>query len=204
MKLKKVFETRINFFQLLKEQAEYIIESVHALSLYTQDLNPSDAEKVKLLEKQADQKRLELIQDLDRTFNTPYDREDIYMLSKSLDDILDYYKTTINEMEIYQIGHSPELIKFLDILELASKDIYDAVCHMEKEPKSAMRYAVGAKQCENEVESLYRHAIAALLTSDDIKYIIKMRELYRHLSNCADHIDQASDMICHILIKEIS
>lgn len=54
------------------------------------------------------------------------------------------------------------------------------------------------------MESLYRHSVAALLMGDDIKYIIKMRELYRHLSNSADRIDQASDLICHILMKEIS
>lgn len=204
MKLRKIFENKINFFKLLQEQAEYIIQSVHALSSYTQNLNPSDAEEVKSLEEQADKKRFELIQDLDKTFITPYDREDIYMLSKSLDDILDYYKTTIKEMEIYQIGHSPELTEFLDVLEVASKDIYDAVCHMEKEPRDAMQYAVKAKKCENKVESLYRHSVAALLMSDDIKYIIKMREIYRHLSNCADRIDQASDLICHVLMKEIS
>jgi len=63
---------------------------------------------------------------------------------------------------------------------------------------------VKAKKCENKVESLYRHSIAALLMGDDIKYIIKMRELYRHLSNCADRIDETSDLICHILLKEIS
>lgn len=204
MKLRKIFENKINFFKLLQEQAEYIIQAAHALSSYTQNLNPEDAEAVKSLEEQADQKRFELIQDLDKTFITPYDREDIYMLSKSLDDILDYYKTTIKEMEIYQIGHSPELTEFLDVLELASKDIYDSVCHLEKEPKKAMQYAVQAKKCENKVESLYRHSVAALLTSEDIKYIIKMREIYRHLSNCADRIDQASDLICHILMKEIS
>lgn len=204
MKLKKIFGSKIDFFQLLREQAEYIKKSVHALASYTKELNPADAEEVKSLEEQADQKRFELVQDLNKTFITPYDREDIYMLSKSLDDILDYYKTTIKEMEIYQVGQAPELCEFVDVLETASANIYDAVDNMEKNPKNAVQFAVKAKKCENKVESLYRHSVAALLMSDDIKYIIKMRELYRHLSNCADRIDQASDLICHILMKEIS
>ena len=203
MRLGKIFKKGTNFFELLRSQAEYIVQSAHALALYTQNLNPADAEEVKSLEKQADKKRFELVQDLGYTFITPYDREDIYMLSKSLDDILDYYNTAVKEMEIYQIGHNPELTEFLDVLEMASKDIYDAVCNMGKNPKGAMQYAVKAKKCENKVESLYRHSIAALLMGDDIKYIIKMRELYRHLSNCADRIDETSDLICHILLKEI-
>jgi predicted phosphate transport protein (TIGR00153 family) len=200
----KIFGCKVDFFQLLREQSEYILKSVHALDSYVQSLNPDDAEKVKSLEKEADQKRFELVQSLDSTFITPYDREDIYMLSKSLDDILDYYKTTVKEMEIYQIGQSQELAEFIAVLTDASIDIHDAVCNMEKKPKAAVKFAVKAKKCENKVESIYRHSVAALLMGDDIKYILKMRELYRHLSNCADRIDEASDMICHILMKEIS
>lgn len=204
MKLLKIFGRKIDFFRLLKEQSGYILQAVCALDSYVQSLNPDDADAVKLLEKRADQKRFELVQSLDSTFITPYDREDIYMFSKSLDDVLDYYKTTVKEMEIYQIGHSPELAEFTAVLKNASVNIHNAVCNMEKKPKAAVQYAVKAKKCENKVESLYRHSVAALLMDDDIKHIFKMRELYRHLSNCADRIDQASDMICHILMKEIS
>ncbi|MCI1965209.1 MAG: DUF47 family protein [Oscillospiraceae bacterium] len=204
MKFLKIFGCKVDFFQLLREQSEYILKSIRALDSYVQNLNPDDAEEVKTLEEQADQKRFELVQGLDSTFITPYDREDIYMLSKSLDDILDYYKTTVKEMEIYQVGQSPELAAFIAVLKDASANIYNAVCNMEKKPKAAIQYAVKAKKCENKVESIYRHSVAALLMGDDIKYILKMRELYRHLSNCADRIDEASDMVCHILMKEIS
>lgn len=204
MKFLKIFGCKVDFFRLLREQSEYILEAVRALDSYVQSLNPDDAEEVKSLEEQADQKRFELVQGLDSTFITPYDREDIYMLSKSLDDILDYYKTTVNEMEIYQIDKSHELAEFIVVLKDASLNIHNAVCNMEKKPKTAIQCAVKAKKCENKVESIYRHSVAALLMGDDIKYILKMRELYRHLSNCADRIDEASDMICHILMKEIS
>jgi uncharacterized protein Yka (UPF0111/DUF47 family) len=67
-----------------------------------------------------------------------------------------------------------------------------------------MQNAMKAKKSENQVEALYRESVANLLNEDDIKHIIKMRELYRHLSNCADRIDQAADYICHILMKEVS
>ena len=204
MKFLKIFGCKVDFFRLLREKSEYILEAVRALDSYVQSLNPDDAEEVKSLEEQADQKRFELVQGLDSTFITPYDREDIYMLSKSLDDILDYYKTTVNEMEIYQIDKSRELAEFIVVLKDASLNIHNAVCNMEKKPKTAIQCAVKAKKCENKVESIYRHSVAALLMGDDIKYILKMRELYRHLSNCADRIDEASDMICHILMKEIS
>jgi len=201
---KKILRRPTDFFSLLCEQADLIAMSVHALATYAECLCPADAETVKSLEKQGDRVRFGLIQNLRDTFITPYDREDIYALSKALDDILDYYKVTVKEMEIYQIGSTEELCGFVAVLEMASKKILDAVRNMEKSPEEAMKNALAAKKCENKVESIYRHSVAALLNSEDIRYIIKMRELYRHLSNCADRIDECADLICNILIKEIS
>lgn len=204
MKLKKILRKSVSFFELLQDQTRYITDSARALVSYTRDLKAVDAEEIKSLEECGDKKRLELVQALGNIFITPYDHEDIYCLSKALDDILDYFKTTVKEIEIYQIGHTSDLCNFADVLETACQSIDKAVLCMEKQPKQAMQHAIAAKKYENKAESLYRHSIAALLLGDDIKYIIKMREIYRHLSNCADRIDEAADCICTILMKEIS
>jgi hypothetical protein len=177
---------------------------VDALAAYAETMDPERAEQVKTLEKEADKKRWELVQDLNKTFITPFDREDIYNLSKALDDILDYYKTTVNEMEIYRIDPSAELTSFVGLLQEGSGSIHEAVRCLKTDPASSMQNAMKAKKSENQVEALYRESVASLLNEDDIKHIIKMRELYRHLSNCADRIDQAADYICHILMKEVS
>ena len=203
MKLSKILKRKIDFYKLLEEHADYIIASVDALDLYIKTVEPQYADRVKLLEKQADEKRWELVQALNKTFITPYDREDIYLLSKALDDILDYFKTTVNEMEIYQIEPSSELADFIGLLQNGSRNICEAVFQL-KRPEESMASAMRAKKSENQVEALYRKSIAELLESDDVKHIIKMRELYRHLSNCADKIDQAADSVCHILMKEVS
>lgn len=199
----KIFGRKINFYQLLEEQADFLAEAIGALRSFAETLDPVYAGKVKTLEKEADQKRWELVQGLDSTFITPFDREDVFTLSKALDDVLDYYKTTVSEMEIYRIPSTPELIDFIDMLQSGSSDLRDSVASMKDDSAGSMRNALKAKKCENKVEDIYRSSIAKLLTEDDIKYIIKMREIYRHLSNCADRIDQAADCICNVLMKEI-
>jgi uncharacterized protein len=201
MKLSKIFGEKVDFYRLLEEQSEFIVKSVSALESYVGTLDPSYAAEVKSLEREADRKRNELVQELNKTFITPFDREDIYMLSKALDDILDYYKTTVNEMEIYQIGLSTELAKFTQMLQQGSEAIREAVRTMKPDVSLSAQNAVKAKKFENKVEEIYRKSVAQLLESDDIKYIIKMREIYRHLSNCADRIDEAADIICQILMK---
>ncbi|WP_411676027.1 DUF47 domain-containing protein [Caproicibacter sp.] len=204
MNLTKIFGGKVNFYHLLEEQADYMIESISALKAYVETLDPAYAAKVKLLEKEADFKRNELVQKLNNTFITPFDRGDVNMLSKSLDDILDYFKTTINEMEIYQIGSSQNLEKFIQVLQLGSESIREAVYRMEKDATSSAEKAVKAKKFENEAEKIYRQSVLQLLNGDNMKYIIKMREVYRHLNNCADRIDEAADLICFILMKETS
>lgn len=204
MKLKKIFNSKINFFQFLNEQADLIMDSARALEQFVKSQDQKYADTVKSKEKDGDEKRMELIQALNRTFITPFDREDIYILSKSLDDILDYFKTTVSEMEIYCVKPSDRLLEMIRKLKDGAWNIWNSVYNMKQNPSLSTQYAIKAKKCENKVETIYRQSVAELLESDDIKYIIKLRELYRHLSNCADRIDQAADMICNILMKAVS
>ena len=204
MILAKIFGPKVDFYKLLETQCDFIMMSVEALYSYVETLDSSYSDKVKSLEKEGDKARWELVQALNKTFITPFDREDIFMFSKSLDDILDYYKTTVGELEIYQIQPTPQLINFVNMLKNGSQYISESVYCLKTDPNSSIQCAMKAKKCENKVEEIYRNSVAKLLYNDDIKYIIKMRELYRHLSNCADRIDQSADFVCHILIKEIS
>lgn len=204
MILDKIFAKPIDFFELLNEQANFIPIAASELKKYVETLTPETAEKVRAIEKEADESRMNLVHALNSTFITPFDREDIFSLSSSLDDILDYFKTTVSEMEIYQIIPSSDLSEFASLLEEGSHAICVAVHEMEKGPEAATRNALKAKKSENKVEKLYRNSVAMLLESDNIKRIIKMRELYRHLSNCADRIDKAGDAICIVLMKTSS
>jgi predicted phosphate transport protein (TIGR00153 family) len=180
------------------------MDSARALEQFVKSQDQKYADTVKSKEKDGDEKRMELIQALNRTFITPFDREDIYILSKSLDDILDYFKTTVSEMEIYCVKPSDRLLEMIRKLKDGAWNIWNSVYNMKQNPSLSTQYAIKAKKCENKVETIYRQSVAELLESDDIKYIIKLRELYRHLSNCADRIDQAADMICNILMKAVS
>jgi predicted phosphate transport protein (TIGR00153 family) len=204
MILDKIFAKPIDFFELLNKQADYIPNAACELKKYVETLTPEAAENVRAIEKEADRCRMNLVHALNSTFITPFDREDIFLLSSTLDDILDYFKTTVSEMKIYQIVSSSDLPGFASLLEEGSRAICVAVHEMKKNPETATRSALKAKKSENRVEKLYCSSVATLLESNDIKRIIKMRELYRHLSNCADRIDKAGDAVCIVLMKTSS
>jgi uncharacterized protein Yka (UPF0111/DUF47 family) len=64
-----------------------------------------------------------------------------------------------------------------------------------------MQHAVKAKSYENAMEKAYHTALADLFKKTDTVYMLKMREIYRHLSNAADHSDEAADIICSVVMK---
>ncbi|AIS51486.1 phosphate transport regulator [Thermoanaerobacter kivui] len=198
---KWLFSKEIDFYKLLEEQSKLTLQGVCALEKYMMTGNIEDGHEVNKLEKIADRKREALVNELDKTFITPFDREDIFQLSKAIDDILDYSDTTVKEMEMYKLKPTEEILEIVTVIKISTEFIHKSVCNLNKNKKEGMKQALKAKKYENEVENLYRKNLAKLFEEEDVKYILKMREIFRHLSNCADKIDLAGDILGHIYVK---
>jgi len=189
------------FYDLLHRQAEKTLEGLEALASYADDCTVENAKQVKKCEVEADDLRLMLIQALDRTFVTPLDREDIFDLSRAIDDVMDYANSTVYELDIYGVcpdGHVKEMV---GILISAGREIKHAIQLLEEQPKVAAVHAVKAKAYENTMEGAYRLALSHLFRGDDTVFMLKMREIYRHLSNAADRGDEAANIISRIVMK---
>jgi predicted phosphate transport protein (TIGR00153 family) len=193
----------MDFYKMLSDQASKTLEGIEALGHYVEDQNREKAKRVKDIEREADELRRILVEELHHTFVTPMDREDIYALSRVIDDIVDYANSTVDEMEIYEVSSGEDLREMVDILGKAAREINDAVKILETYPKIAMQHAVKAKSYENAMEKAYHTALADLFKEADTVYMLKMREIYRHLSNSADRSDEAANIICTIVMKAI-
>ncbi len=146
-----------------------------------------------------------LIDELNRTFITPFDREDIFALSRDIDDVLDYANTTVEEMVLLKVDPNQYLERMVSLLYEAAMEIYRGVLRLEDHPNVANDHAVRAKALENRVEKVYREAIASLFVNPndlaEVMQILKLREIYRHLSNAADRGDEAANVIADIVVK---
>ena len=197
----RIFPPEKNFFAMLAAQASKTLEGIEALERFVETPTPENAKTVKEIEHQADELRRVLIEGLDTSFVTPMDREDIFALSRVVDDIVDYANTTVDEMEIYNVGPDKHLQEMVDILRKGAREIADAVKILKSYPHIAMDHAIQAKTYENIMEKAYHAALADLFKRTDTVYMLKMRELYRHLSNAADRCDSAANIICSIVMK---
>lgn len=194
------------FIELLTKQAEHTSEGLQILLEYVKEPDEALAIRLTEIEKEADEVRRILIDELNRTFVTPIDREDIFALSLTVDDVLDYANTTIEEMELLDIDPTPHMERMVSLLSEAAAEIYRAVLRLEKNPNVANDHAVRAKALENRTETVYREAIAELFhlprDVDHIVEMLKLREVYRHLSNAADRGDAAANVIGDIVVKK--
>ena len=190
---------------MLQQQATLTYEGLEALTAYMKDHNEETAARLTKKEKEADEVRRILIDELNRTFITPFDREDIFKLSRAIDDVLDYAYSTVDEMEILDVYPTPYMLRMASLLKDATYELLMAVLRLDGNIGVAAEHAQRAKALENRVESVYREALANLFVeTDDINDVVNMlknREVYRHLSNAADRGDEAGNVIADIVVK---
>jgi predicted phosphate transport protein (TIGR00153 family) len=206
MGLRDLFRPRQDkFLHLLNEQSAKTLEGLEALMAYMKAHDEETARQVERAEKEADEIRRILIDELNRTFVTPIDREDIFNLSRAIDDILDYAYTTVDEMQLLGVAPNEHLRRMVSLLRDAASEIDLAMKRLQRHPNVASEHAQRAKALENRVESVYREAIAALFKGPkDLEHVVemlKLREVYRHLSNAADRGDEAANVIADVVVK---
>jgi len=193
------------FYELILKQAAITLDGLNLMVKYLETQAPEIAQELSLKEKEADEVRRILIDELNRSFVTPFDREDVFTLSRSIDDVMDYADSTVIEMVILKVVPTPFMQRMATLLKDAAYEIHLAVQRLQKHPAVAIDHAQRAKALENRVEAVYREALADLFTGpEDISHVVemlKMREVYRHLSNAADRGDEAANIISDIVVK---
>ncbi|MDE5654491.1 MAG: DUF47 family protein [Clostridia bacterium] len=199
----KIFRKKVNFFQLLTSQCEIMRRGLDALHKYCLSVGEPEHESygdmVITIEDEGDMARRNLVNELNATFITPMERNDIFDLSGQLDEVLDYAKNSIDEMRFFKIEPNEDMTKMVAILCDIAEHIEKAVANMEKHKNVAKEEAFNVKSLENEVGARYYKALASLFEGDDFKSIFKYREVYRHLNTTADKAEMAMDILLDIL-----
>jgi len=204
----RIFKRREEVFnKLIEQQASLSHDGLRLLVKYLETQDSDIAEQLALKEKEADEVRRILIDELNHSFVTPFDREDIFALSRSVDDVIDYADSTVTEMVTLRVRPTPYMQRMATLLKDAAYEIYHAVLRLPKHPNVAIDHAQRAKALENRVEAVYREALADLFSGpEDVHHVVemlKLREVYRHLSNAADRGDEAANIIADVVVKKM-
>jgi uncharacterized protein len=205
-RVRKLFKRHPNrFIVRLAEQAEIVMNGTDALQTYMLKPSKKNAQRVRELEQSADEIRRILIDELNRTFVTPIDREDLFALSRAIDDILDYAYSTTNEMDILAVEPNNYLRSMAELLHHSAEEVHLAIQRLEDHPNVANNHAVRVKGLENTMDTLYAEALADLFNQPknmkDIITMLKLREIYRHMFHAVGSAELAANVISDIIIK---
>lgn len=162
----------------------------------------SFTKRIKDVEHQCDQLTHEITTKLNKSFITPFDREDIYTLAVALDDICDYIDAAARAIVMYDIrAFSEEARQLARITRDLGVSIKSAVS-MLKKPNGMNEHFVEIHRLENEADDVYFQAIGKLFkdATDPIR-VIKMKELYEILENATDRAESVANIIESIVLK---
>ena len=199
----RVFPKTPNFFLLLSEQARQVEHTVGLLVDFMRTGSPEIARQIKKDEHLADKVKITNIHTLNEAFSTPIDREDIYRAINMLDEIVNYCKDTVNEMDALGVAPDDYTREMAGLLHQGAVSLVNGFSKLDKTPADAAVDADLARKANRKVEKLYRKALAALFQGDDYVHMFKRREIYRHLDNAGERVQHCANTLHDIVVKMV-
>jgi uncharacterized protein Yka (UPF0111/DUF47 family) len=194
------------FFDLFEQQAAVVTEAAQKLVDLTEDFTnvKEKRHKIEQLEHRGDQITHDIYEQLNRTFITPLEPEEISRLASTLDEVLDYIDGVTEKMFYYGIeatdAHMVELAKIICMqtveLEGAVKGIRSI-----KDPKYIEDRCIEANRLENLADDVLAHALTDLFHIQNAITIIKLKDIYEHLEQATDFCEDVANVLSDIAIR---
>lgn len=201
-----MFKKKDIFFRTLEEMADTLVVAVEYFSDNVSKLQDVSAfaKQMKLYETQCDKYTHTILTELNKTFITPIEREDIMALTKSLDDVLDGIEACASRFEMYQIKEHDEYISlFADNIVRCTHQIKKAIYLLTQKKLLAMREPnIAINELENQADDLLRVSITSLFSNvkDPIE-LIKRKEIYERLEQTTDYCEDVANTLESIIMR---
>lgn len=197
----RLFPKMPDFFGILADQSSMVANTTALLVDFMETNASSITLRIVQDEHDQDDYKAKNIQLLNAAFATPMDREDIYRAIVSLDEVVNYCKTTIREMEMLGVGPDQFTLEIAMHIKEGADALAAGFGKLATHPADAAADADRARKAERRAEKSYRRALASLFQGTDYINMFKRREIYRHLSNAADRISAAGFTLQDIVVK---
>jgi predicted phosphate transport protein (TIGR00153 family) len=161
------------------------------------------AERMRKCEHAGDEATHAIMRELNETFVTPFDREDIYRLASSLDDVMDYMEAAVDLVVLYNIAElPPEIADQVDVLERAAELTAEAMPRL-RSMKDLSEFWIELNRLENQADQVYRRILAKLFSGVyDALTVLKLKEVVDQLEAAADAFEHVANTVETIAVKE--
>ena len=192
------------FFDLFIEDAANVLGAARLLEamLRTYDQVERRAGEIRDAEHRGDEMSHDIGRRLERTFVTPFDREEIHALISALDDVLDYIEEAADTFVLYHIDSpTPVAVQQASIVVRQCEQLHEALSHL-RGFRNLEQYWIEVHRLENEGDLLARRAIADLFEKQkDPVELIKWKDVYTILETTIDKCEDVANIIERIVVK---
>jgi hypothetical protein len=202
----KLFTKEIDFFEIFDRAS---VNVTKAASLLVDMMEKFDniedrAKEIYEVEQEGDILTHEIMKNLNKTFITPIDREDLHSLAASMDDVLDLIWGAVDRLIVFKIRETTkEAISMSKDLLVTTEVMHKAINNLKEKNYSHIQdYCIEINRLENRIDRDFRDALGKLF--DEVKdpiLIIKWKEIYEHLEDASDRCEDVANVLEAIVLK---
>jgi uncharacterized protein len=194
------------FYDLFTAAADNLVDGSKLLLelLHADASNRSDVgARIRDAEHRGDEVTHQILREVNSTFVTPFDREDIYRLASRLDDVMDFIEAASDLVVLYELGELPsEILRLAELLEHAAQITSQAMPRL-RSLNNLSDFWIEINRLENDADKLYRRFVARLFSGEyDALMVMKLKEVAEELEGAADAFENVTDTVETIAVKE--
>jgi predicted phosphate transport protein (TIGR00153 family) len=195
------------FFGLFEQSAHNMVKSAEKLQQMVDTCSdvPKNVAEITELEHQGDLITHQIVAQLHRTFVTPFDREDIALLAKSLDDVTDFIHAAADAIFIYKVDcPTPRAIELTGIIVQAAVEVEKAMPQLRHRAQleKILPICVEINRLENAADRVFRAAMGELFDDNiDMASVIKWREIYEYMESATDRCEDVANVLEGVALK---
>lgn len=194
-----------SYYGMFADSANNLVTAVRLLiELISDGVDREEiASRMRDCEHTGDEITHSIMRRLNESFITPFDREDIYRLASTLDDVMDYMEAAADLVVLYRLETLPkEIVLQVEVLERAAELTAEAMPRL-RSMKDLMEYWIEINRLENQADQVYRRLLATLFSGEyDALTVLKLKEVVDQLEAAADAFEHVANTVESIAVKE--
>jgi predicted phosphate transport protein (TIGR00153 family) len=194
-----------SFYDLFSEAASHLVLGASLLAQMLDESADKEAiaQQMREAEHEADETTHKIVRTVNSTFITPFDREDIYRLASSLDDVMDFMEEAVDLLGLYEINTlPPEFAPQVEVLQRATQMTADAMPRL-RTMKDLEEYWIEINRLENQGDRSYRRIVADLFSGNHKTLdVLKLKDIVDSLEHAIDALESVANTVEQIAVKE--
>ena len=193
------------FYDLFAQSAQHLVHGADLLAQVLADGSDREAlaQQMRDAEHEADESTHAVIRRVNKTFVTPFDREDIYHLASGLDDVMDFMEEAVDLVVLYEVGALPtELAEQVEVLQRCAELTAEAMPRL-KTMKNLEEFWIEINRLENAGDKSYRRILAKLFSGRyEALEVLKLKDIVDSLESAIDAFETVANTVEQIAVKE--